>query len=204
MMRLLQTKWLAVALGTVIYAVSTWLCLQPQKQLLRAAEARRGPHETKAKAAPAGPSWTYQNPEQDQLLAELREQRESLRTRASQLDELEARLAVERQEIYAVTQTVYQLRADIDKVMTRIGEDEALNLKKLVKVYVTMSPEGAARIFKEMEDDQVVKLLALMREAESAPIIEALGQGGKEDSKRAASLSNRLRLMVVPPKKPAS
>jgi hypothetical protein len=35
-----------------------------------------------------------------------------------------------------------------------------------------------------------------MRGAESAPILEGLGQGGKDDAKRAATISNRLRLTL--------
>jgi flagellar motility protein MotE (MotC chaperone) len=138
-----------------------------------------------------------------QLVSELKNEREALRVRASQLDELEARLHAERKEIYAVTQAVYQLRADLDTVVTRVSEEEAVNLKKLAKVYTTMSPEGAARILKEMDDDQVVKILALMRGSEPAPILENFGQGTKEDARRAATISNRLRLVLSAVKKPA-
>jgi len=48
-----------------------------------------------------------------------------------------------------------------------------------------------------------VKILTLMRGAEPAPILENLGQGSKEDARRAAMLSNRLRLVLSAVKKPA-
>jgi flagellar motility protein MotE (MotC chaperone) len=195
MIRFLQTKWIVAVVGTLAYALTTWFCLHPRKQIeqtMATLGARRNPvHGVKA-----GPSWTFENPEISELTAELKSEREALRVRASQLDELEARLQAERQEIYAVTQAVYQLRADLDKVVTRVSEEEAVNLKKLAKVYTTMSTEGAARILKAMDDDQVVKILSLMRGAESAPILEGLGQGGKDDAKRAATISNRLRLTL--------
>jgi flagellar motility protein MotE (MotC chaperone) len=139
-----------------------------------------------------------------QLVAELKDEREALRVRASQLDELMARLHAERQEIYAVTQAVYQLRAELDTVVTSVSAEEAVNLKKLAKVYATMSAEGAARILKEMDDSQLVKILALIKESESAPILESLGQGGKDDARRAAMISNRLRLTLSAAKKPAT
>lgn len=201
MIRFLQTKWMAVTAGVLAYAITTALCLQPQKQIahakamLQARQCLPGP-------VLAGPSWAYQNPEMSQLVSELKTEREALRVRASQLDELEARLHAERKEIFAVTQAVYQLRADLDTVVTRISEEEAVNLKKLAKVYTTMSPEGAARILKEMDDEQVVKILALMRGSEPAPILESLGQGNKEDARRAATISNRLRLVLSAAKKP--
>ncbi|MEI6783613.1 MAG: hypothetical protein WCQ21_22200 [Verrucomicrobiota bacterium] len=204
MMQFLQTKWMAVVAGVLAYAATTWFCLRPQQQINHAAAMLRVRQSPAMAKLPDGPSWTFQNPEMTQLLAELKNEREALRVRASQLDELEARLQAERKEIYAVTQAVYQVRADLDKVVTRVSEEEAVNLKKLAKVYTTMSPEGAARILKEMEDDQVVKILALMKGAEPAPIIESLGQGTKEDARRAATISNRLRLVLSAAKKPAS
>jgi flagellar motility protein MotE (MotC chaperone) len=196
MIRLLTTKWMAVALGAATYVLTTWLCLQPDKQLSRIAaelgNAAQGPP-----LAGSVPSWNFEDPEMSQLIAELKEQRETLGARALQLDELEARLKAERQEIYSVTQAVFQLKTNIEATVTRVSEEEVVNLKKLAKVYAAMSPEGAARILREMDDEQVVKILALMKEPESAPILESLGQGTKDESKRAALLSNRLRLIVA-------
>jgi flagellar motility protein MotE (MotC chaperone) len=200
MIRILQSKWMALTAGTLIYAVTTWLCLEPQKQFKRAAKALRLAANSKA-AEPAGPSWKFQNPELNQLLAELKDEREALRVRTTQLDELQARLNTERQEICVVTQTVYRLRKELDATVNRVADEEVLNLKKLAKVYATMSPTGAARILKEMDDDQIVKIFALMKEAESAPVLENFGQGGEKDVKRAALISNRLRLTITPPKK---
>ena len=197
MTRFLQLKWIVVVAGTLAYALTTWICLQPQQHINQAVATLRA-RQSGLRGVKAGPSWTFENPEMSQLVAELKDEREALRVRASQLDELEARLQAERQEIYSVTQAVYQLRADLDKVVTRVSEEEAVNLKKLAKLYTTMSVEGAARIFKAMDDDQVVKILALMRGSESAPILEGLGQGSKDDIKRAAMISNRLRLTTLP------
>lgn len=200
MMRFLQTHWTAVAAGTLAYALTTWLCLQPQKQLDRAAAVLRATQTAKGGDEP-GPLWTFQNPELTQLVASLKDEREALRVRASQLDELETRLNAERKEIYSITQTVYQLRTELDTTVTRVSEEETVNLKKLAKVYATMSPENAARILKEMDDDQVVKIFAFMKESESAPILENLGQGNRDEAKRVASISNRLRLTLATPKK---
>jgi flagellar motility protein MotE (MotC chaperone) len=200
MIRILQTKWMAVTVGTLIYALTTWISLEPQKQLMRAAKAL-GAAENAKSAGAAGPSWKFQNPELNQLLAELKDEREALRVRAAQLDELEARLGTERKEISVVTQTVARLRKEIEATVIRVADEEAVNLKKLSKVYATMSPAGAARILKEMDDEQIVKILALMKEAETAPILEGFGQGDKQDAKRAALISNRLRLTIPPTKK---
>ena len=200
MIRILQTKWAVVTAGTLIYTLTTWLCLQPQKQFQRAAAALRVSSIAK-KTEQSGPSWTFHNPELNQLLIELKDEREALRVRTSQLDELAARLSTERQEICVVTQTVYRLRKELDATVSRVAEEEAVNLKRLTKVYASMSPAGAARILKEMEDEQIVKILALMKETETASILESFGQGDKQEAKRAALISNRLRLIIPPAKK---
>jgi flagellar motility protein MotE (MotC chaperone) len=203
MIRILQTKWMLVTVGTLIYTLTTWLCLQPQKQYMRAAQALRSMSTAKS-AEPTGPSWTFQNPELNQLMAELKDERAALRVRTGQLDELQARLSTERQEICVVTQTVYRLRKELDVSVSRVTEEEVVNLKRLAKVYSTMTPAGAGRILKEMDDEQVVKILALMKEADSAPILEGFGLGEKQEAKRAALISNRLRLIIPPPKKASS
>jgi flagellar motility protein MotE (MotC chaperone) len=199
MIRILQTKWTAVAAGALAYAVTTWLCLQPAKQFKLAADALRAAQAGQAAIVMDGPSWTFHNSELTELLGELREQRAKLNERSTQLDELQTRLNAERQEIFSVTQTVYQLSTQFDSMVTRVTSEEAVNLKKLAKVYGTMSPDAAARILKEMNDDQIVKILATMKESESAPILESFSQGNTGDAKRAAVISNRLRLTMATP-----
>jgi flagellar motility protein MotE (MotC chaperone) len=80
----------------------------------------------------------------------------------------------------------------------RIPEEETANLKKLGKTYATMSPEGAATIFKQMEDDQVVKILVFMKEGETAPVLESFARLGETEAKRAAVISERLRTSIPP------
>jgi flagellar motility protein MotE (MotC chaperone) len=205
MLRLLQTKWMAIAIGTVVYAITTWICLHPKKLIEGAAGQAQVNAETKGEVV-TGPSWNFDSPELNQLIAELKEQREAVRLKGLELQEWEKRLNSERQEIYAVTNSVYRLRSELDTTVTRITEEEAVNLKKLVKVYAAMAPEGAVRILREMEDEQIVKILSQMREGELVPILEALAQGTKDEPKRAAQISDRLRFTVSnpKPKKPAS
>ena len=133
------------------------------------------------------------------MIEELRTEKEALRARAQQLADWETRLNVERQEILVVTQMVSRLQTELDQSLVRVTEEESANLKKLSKMYAAMSPEGAAKILRESPEDQAVKILTLMKEAESAPLLEAIGQGSQADAKRAALLSSRLRLTLSRP-----
>ncbi|MHB9007497.1 MAG: MotE family protein [Limisphaerales bacterium] len=191
MMNLIQSPWTAVAVGTLIYWTTTYALFARQHFTQ---PAQPGVQAGEAFPVFSGPSWDFRNPELDLLVSELKGQRESLRQREQQLNELQARLAAERKEITTVTQTVWQLRIELDRVGFRISAEEAANLKKLAKMYGAMTPDGAARILRELDETQAAKILALMKEAESALILENLSKDGAASARQAAELADRLRL----------
>ncbi len=198
-MKILQSPMLASVLGALLYLGTTFWELRSLKPVQAAAPA---PTARKTKAAPhkagtpAAPKlvWDPQNPEVEQLVKELREQKESLATRENGLNELASRLQVERQEIDRVIQEVQRMQTDFEKSLTKVKGDEVGNLKRLAKMYSTMTPDGAAKIFRELDDDSVGKILLLMKEAESAAVLEAMAKQGAPEAKRAAGLSERLRV----------
>jgi flagellar motility protein MotE (MotC chaperone) len=192
---------LASLLGALLYLGTTFWELRNLKPA-QAATPTPTPAGKKAKptahkaAAPTVPKlmWDPQNPEVEQLVKELREQKEALATKESGLNELASRLQVERQEIDRVIQEVQRMQTDFEKSLTKVKGDEVGNLKRLGKMYSTMSPDGAAKIIRELDDDSVVKILLPMKEAESAAILEAMAKQGAPEAKRAAGLSERLRV----------
>ena len=50
-----------------------------------------------------------------------------------------------------------------------------------------------------MEEVALVKILALMKDSEAAPILEALGKQSEAEAKHAATISERLRLSLAKP-----
>ncbi len=197
MIRTLQSPWLAVALGVLIYAGITAMLLRPDKLI----SAHKAANEVKAEDTTEliGPSWAFKNPEVDEMLADLRAQGEALKAREQELNDLAARLAVERQEIFTITQRMATLQAEMDISFLRIQETELANLKRLAKVYATMTPDGAAKILTEFQDDAAVKLFAIMKESETAPILELMARDGPTNARRVALISERLRLLSAPP-----
>ncbi len=147
-------------------------------------------------AAAAKPSWDFVNPEVDQLIADLKQQKEKLAARETELDQLELRLKAEREEIGVVTQQVAKMQSEIDRSLVRVREEESANLKRLAKIYGNMSPDGAVSILKEMKDDDVVRILVYMKYDQTAPILELLARAGATDAKRAAQISERLKAAV--------
>jgi flagellar motility protein MotE (MotC chaperone) len=195
MMRFLHSPWFGTIACTLVYCVSTWLFLNPDKNLKHLPIAGGAVANLADRLVP---SWEYKNPELDQLLTEARAEREALRNRAHDLAALEARLKAEWQEITVVTQKVAQLQVELDRTITCVKKEEVVNLKRLAKMYSTMKPEAAAKLLGALEDGQAVRILASMKDNDSATILESFAKQDPISLKRAAKLSYRLRLTLPP------
>lgn len=195
-MKILKNSIVASVLGLILYAVVTALVWQAPPII----EAAPTQDEIVAQAKEARPSWEFQSQEADMLISELRIEKEALARREKDLNDLAERLQTERMEINVVTQAVHQLQAQIEASIVRISAEEVVNIKKLARTYAAMSPEGAAPIMKELEEGTLIKILGVMRETETAPILEALSKLGAEEAKRVAQVTERLRFYLSLPK----
>jgi flagellar motility protein MotE (MotC chaperone) len=195
MTRLIQSNWTASLVGMIVYLVTTFLLCRPLAHPPPAATKeptnRRSP----------GPSWTFHSPEVDLLISELRQAKEALAVKEKELQTLSQRLQSERAELGQITQSVQQLQADFDLNITRVREEETGNLKRLAKTYAAMTPDGAASIFKAMDDASVVKIMLFMKDSETASILEALAKPGEPQAKRVAGICERLRTAINTTKK---
>jgi septal ring factor EnvC (AmiA/AmiB activator) len=108
MNRILLAPGTTVLLGGVTFFLTMFLVLRSVKL-----GTPRLPTKMPV-AAEDNPSWKYRNPEIDQWIAQIKEERDSLDLRTEQLKEWEARLAAENREVAMVTQTVTKLQADFE------------------------------------------------------------------------------------------
>ena len=196
-MKILSNPLVSSLLGLILYVVVTVVVWKAPAHIVEGEPAQE---EIVAKAREAKPSWEFKSQEADMLIAELKLEKEGLAKRKKELDEFAERLQVERMEINVVTQTVYQLQKQVEASIVRINAEESNNLKKLSRTYAAMSPEGAAPILKEMEETTLTKILALMKETETAPILEAMSKLGPDEAKRVANISEKLRFYLSQPK----
>ncbi len=200
---LLHSPPIITVIGVLLYAATTLLLMRPQKVLslmTPPAESTIAPLEANTTKA----LWNYRNPEVEMLIEELRKEKQNLTIKEQQLAELDARLKAERAELNQLTQSVYQLQRDITQSITQIQEEEAPNLKKLAKIYSTMGPSSAAGILSKMTDDQVIKVLAVMKDEDKARLLEAMASLGPGEPKRVADLIERLRLTSTKTTAPAA
>lgn len=182
---------MVVLVGGLLYFGTTFALLTPA----HFAGARAQP--TMVRYAPGDdPSWRFRNPEFDQLVDELRREKDALALRQQELQELQTRLDAERQELNAATQMVHQLQVQFDNSLIKFKAQEIENLKKQLKVIASMSPEGVAAMMNEMPDEDVVKLLSMMKADEAGAALDAMSRSGSAGAKRTASLTEKMRRVV--------
>ena len=194
MIRLLQSSWLTALIGGALYMGVTIGLIVPARfegvKAMIAAAAHKNPLDA--------PSWQFLNPEFDQWLAEIKQEKASLALREQQLQELQTRLDTERKELTTVTQTVYQLQSEFDKNVLRIKDQEIENVKRQAKVISGMSPEAAAGLINEMPEDVAVQILFTMKPDEASVVLEAFSKLGKNEARRAALMTERMRRTLPP------
>jgi flagellar motility protein MotE (MotC chaperone) len=160
----------------------------------RAAAAKAAGVEQARKAE----GWDFWTIEMENLVNELDEEKAQLRQRAAQLDQRAAQLDSERQELNRIRAQVEAMQAQIDSRVIAIGQDEMANLKKLAQMYSVIDPVDAVAIFRNMDDNEAVKILSLMKPDVTAPIFDAMTKpqpDGTNLAQRAATLSEKLRLV---------
>lgn len=198
-MKILQNPIVASIIGLTLYVLVTVLVWKTPAPVI---EGELAQDVIVAKAKAAVPSWEFQSQEAEMLVNELKAEKAALAQREKELNELAERLKAERLEINVVTQAVHQLQAQVEANIVRIKAEEAANLKKLSRTYAAMSPEGAAPIMRELEETTLLKILALMKETESAPLLEEMARLSADEAKRVAQLTDRLRFYIPQPKDP--
>jgi flagellar motility protein MotE (MotC chaperone) len=195
MTRILQSGWFAALIGCALYLGITVIVLSPSK--FAGAQFIQPDY-----SAEDDPSWRFRNPEFNEWIAQIQNEKERLALREQELDEWQTRLNTELQEITTVTQMVSQLQSNFDKNVVRIKAQEIDNVKRQAKVISAMSPEGAVAIFGQMSDDDVVRILFVMKPDDASVVLDTLSKMGDDQAQRAALLTERLH-QVLPEPPPA-
>jgi len=188
MTQILQSKIVIVIIGIVAYLITTILCWNTAKFTPSASG------KTKLKPVP---SWEYVNPEVNQLLEELNATKKALEEKEKQLNELALRLQTEHTELTTATQLISKIQKEFDSLIIRVKDEEAANLKKLVKIYTSMNPEDAAPILRQLPEEEYLKIFSLMKESELVPILQVYAQGSNEDKKFVAFITEKLKFSLT-------
>jgi flagellar motility protein MotE (MotC chaperone) len=69
------------------------------------------------------------------------------------------------------------LQSNVQAMLEKIDEQDDAKIKSLVKIYETMKPKDAARIFEQLEMPVLLKVVQNMKEQKVAPVMEQMDAG---------------------------
>lgn len=190
---------LSIVLSVGLGAAMSWRVMEPL--LVKAANAAAAKQPTAETSELRQKGWDFWTIEIENLSHELKEERERLKLQAEKLEQRVARVAAEEKEFVKMRADLEGMRKQIADRIIEIKADETKNIKTLAQTYTTLTPKGAAAILREMDDATAVKILAIMKPEVVGPIFEEMSRDSSADSpmaKRAATLSEKLRLMKAP------
>lgn len=105
------------------------------------------------------------------LLQSLSQRREELEQRAREIDEREVLLKAAEQRIEQRIGELENLQASIEGLLVQHDEQTETQMQSLVKIYESMKPKDAARIFEELDMEVLLEVIERMKERKTAPIL---------------------------------
>ncbi len=117
------------------------------------------------------------SPEEVRLLENLAERREQLDARVREIDMREKLLAAAEARVDEKIGELKQIETVIRGLVEEFDERQQTKIKSLVKIYETMKPKDAARIFNQLEMGVLLEVIGGMRESKSAAIIARMDAG---------------------------
>lgn len=122
-----------------------------------------------ASAAPAADEDT--SPAEMEVLKQLSARRETLDRRGKDLDTRESLIKVAEQRVDQKIHEMESLRQQLQAMVNQVSEAQAQQLDNLVKIYETMKPDEAARIFETLDMPTLLGVVLRMKPKSTAPIM---------------------------------
>ena len=125
------------------------------------------------------------------ILQELAERREALDIRSKEIDKKAIQLKIAQEEIDKKLEQLKLYEQKLEKLINQYNSKEKENLNSLVKLYSTMKPKDAARIFDNLDMDILVSIIKEMKPTSSSAILSQM-QSEKAKNVTAELLGNKL------------
>jgi flagellar motility protein MotE (MotC chaperone) len=109
-----------------------------------------------------------------QLLQQLSKRRDLLDRRARRLNQRESLLKAAEQKLMDRQAELASIRSEIKKLLGDLDDKEKKRIANLVKIYETMKPKSAARIFDELDMTVLLGVMERMKARKVAPVIAAM------------------------------
>jgi flagellar motility protein MotE (MotC chaperone) len=206
---MLAAPWFLAVVGFVINMICTVVMLNAAVSKLPKPDFTPVPDPvevaaTEAKAAevaaPPPQLWSFKTNAVDELITELKKEREAIIEEQKDLAAMSSQVTAERQEVEKVKAEILRLRKELEARIVEVSEAEKENLKNLGQTYTAMVPAGAAVILREIDEDSAVKILSQMKAKSAALVLGEMARivdknSDEPPARRAARISDKLRLM---------
>ncbi len=126
------------------------------------------------------------------VLKQLSDRREQLEKRARDLDTREAMIKVAEQRVDQKIKEMDTLRQQLQGMVSQVGEAQAAQMDNLVKIYETMKPEEAAKIFEALDMPILLGVIQRMKPARTAPILAKMAPEKAKEVTTALSHQDQL------------
>ncbi len=120
------------------------------------------------------------------ILQELAERREALDIRSREIDKKAVQLKVAEQEIDKRLKQLQEHEQKLRKLIQEYNDKERAKINALIKVYSSMKPKDAARIFNTLDIDVTVALLKDMKPSTSSAILAQM------DAQKAKEITDKI------------
>lgn len=127
------------------------------------------------------------------LLQALAERRRELDLRARQMEQREALLKAAERRIEEKVGGLKALQKNIQDLLLQQEDQTEGQYKSLVKIYESMKPKDAARIFEQMDMSVLLPVIERMKERKTAPIL------AKMNPAKANAITTQLAQRRKPP-----
>lgn len=117
------------------------------------------------------------SPSEVELLQKLAERRAELDKRAAEISQREVVLQAAEKRIDEKIAKLETLKKDIGGIVDKQSAEDQARLESLVKIYSTMKPVDAARIFSQLDMPVLLGVVEHMKERIAAPILAAMDPG---------------------------
>ncbi len=134
------------------------------------------------------------SPAEIELLQNLAKRRDKIDARSRELQMREAILSATEKRIDGKIKKLKDLETRVQGMIDQHDEEAESRIKSLVKVYESMKPKAAARIFENLEMSVLIDVAQRMKEKKMAAVLASM------DSKRAREVTVRLAKQKELPK----
>jgi flagellar motility protein MotE (MotC chaperone) len=184
---------IGLLLSIVVGVTAVWQTMDTHVSKTMAVRALQSSNELKKRG------WDFWTIEMENLATELREDRDRQKKIDADLTQRESRVEASEHELAKERAELQAMQKQISDRIFEISDDERINLKKIAQNFANITPRAAVAIIREMDDSTAVKILSMLKADTVGPIFQEMSQAAGADgnplARRAAQLSDKLRLV---------